>query len=166
MNSMTWDQFHCRIPINATIRAIYQKWSTQNGLESWFLKLAEFHEENGNLRPGDEYIQEGDQFRWLWHGYSDEHVEQRSILSANGLDLIKFSFSDNTKVEVRIYREYGMSIVDLHQSEITFKEIPKENLHVQCAIGWTFYLTNLKSILEGGIDLRNKDIALQNVVTA
>ena len=166
MNSTSWDQFHCRIPINATIRAIYQKWTTQKGLESWFLRLAEFRDSDGNIRPRDEYVQQGDQFHWLWHGYSDEHGEKRSILAANGLDTIQFGFSDNTTVEVKIYREQGMTIVDLHQTNITYKDIPKDNLHVQCSICWTFYLANLKSIMEGGIDLRNKDVTLQNVITA
>lgn len=30
--------------------------------------------------------------------------------------------------------------------------------------GWTFYLTNLKSILEGGFNLRNKNNKLGDVV--
>lgn len=166
MNNKSWDQFHCRIPINVTSRAIYQKWATQEGLESWFLRMAEFTDHRGEIRSSDDYIKEGDLFHWLWHGYSDEHAEKRSILAANGTDTIAFGFSDDTKVEVKIYREEGMTIVDLHQTGIKFTESPKDNLHVQCSIGWTFYLANLKSILEGGIDLRNKNVALQNVITA
>jgi hypothetical protein len=37
---------------------------------------------------------------------------------------------------------------------------------VGCQLGWTFYLTNMKSIAEGGIDLRNRDIDFKNVVNA
>jgi hypothetical protein len=32
--------------------------------------------------------------------------------------------------------------------------------------GWTFYLANLKSVLEGGLDLRNKNARLQRLVNA
>jgi hypothetical protein len=37
---------------------------------------------------------------------------------------------------------------------------------IECGKGWTFYMTNLKSILEGGIDLRNKNERKQNVINA
>ena len=32
--------------------------------------------------------------------------------------------------------------------------------------GWIFYLANLKSVLEGGLDLRNKRMEITNVITA
>jgi hypothetical protein len=32
--------------------------------------------------------------------------------------------------------------------------------------GWIFYLINLKSVLEGGLDLRNRKVELRNVITA
>jgi hypothetical protein len=35
-----------------------------------------------------------------------------------------------------------------------------------CLGGWTFYLANLKSYLEGGVDLRNKNLALNNMVNS
>lgn len=59
-----------------------------------------------------------------------------------------------------------MSIVELCQSDIPPNDDPKQNLHVQCSIGWTFYLANLKSIFEGGIDLRNKNMELGRVLNA
>jgi len=57
-------------------------------------------------------------------------------------------------------------VVELWQENIPGDEDSKVNLHMGCTKGWTFYLTNLKSILEGGIDLRNKNISLKNVVNA
>jgi hypothetical protein len=33
---------------------------------------------------------------------------------------------------------------------------------VQCQLGWTFYLANLKSVIEGGVDLRNKNVDLKS----
>ena len=43
---------------------------------------------------------------------------------------------------------------------------PLTNLYVNCQLGWTFYLTNLKSIYQGGLDLRNRDQKIGKVVTA
>ena len=39
-------------------------------------------------------------------------------------------------------------------------------VNVGCKTGWTFYLANLKSLLEGGIDLRNKDELLKDVINS
>ena len=35
-----------------------------------------------------------------------------------------------------------------------------------CLEGWTFYLTNLKSVIEGGLDLRNKNLDIKGVINA
>jgi hypothetical protein len=40
------------------------------------------------------------------------------------------------------------------------------NYHVGCKAGWTFYLANLKSILEGGIDMRNKKTRLKEMLNS
>jgi hypothetical protein len=32
--------------------------------------------------------------------------------------------------------------------------------------GWIFYMINLKSVLEGGLDMRNRKVELKNVLTA
>lgn len=37
---------------------------------------------------------------------------------------------------------------------------------IECRKGWTFYMTNLKSILENGPDLRNKNIHIREVINA
>ena len=35
--------------------------------------------------------------------------------------------------------------------------------HLGCKTGWTFYLATMKSLYEGGIDLRNRNERLQQV---
>lgn len=40
------------------------------------------------------------------------------------------------------------------------------NYHIGCTKGWNFYLTNLKSLLEGGIDLRNRNKGLKEVINS
>ena len=39
-------------------------------------------------------------------------------------------------------------------------------IFLECGEGWAFYLTNLKSHLEGGIDLRNRNERITGVVNA
>ena len=45
-------------------------------------------------------------------------------------------------------------------------ETEQQHFYIECGKGWTFYMTNLKSILEGGLDLRNKNINLKQVINA
>ena len=54
--------------------------------------------------------------------------------------------------------------MEFTQSEIPIDDNSKENIRLGCAFGWTFYLLNLKSVLEGGLDLRNKDSELNGVI--
>lgn len=79
---------------------------------------------------------------------------------------MKFSFGEAGIVSVAIINEEGENIVELTQEEIPIDEEAKINYHMGCSEGWAFYLVNLKSILEGGIDLRNKDLRLKRVVNS
>ena len=58
------------------------------------------------------------------------------------------------------------TIVELTQDNIPPDDNPATNLHIGCGEGWTFYLANLKSYLEGGIDLRNKNEKIQGVINS
>lgn len=97
-------------------------------------------------------------------------VEFGEIVEVNGTDLIKFTFGGasaaNMTVSVTIKNEEGEKIVELTQENIPEDEDGKTKYHLGCMEGWTFYLANLKSILEGGIDLRNKNEKLQKVINS
>jgi hypothetical protein len=62
--------------------------------------------------------------------------------------------------------ERGHMIVELVQTEIPTDDRGKHYWHLGCKTGWTFYLANLKSLFEGGVDLRNRDEGLKNVVNS
>jgi len=57
-------------------------------------------------------------------------------------------------------------IVELVQENIPDDDQGRLYYHLVCKTGWTFYLDNLKSLLEGGIDLRNKNANLANVINS
>lgn len=164
--SNQWKHFTKRIPIKASAKAIYDAWTTQQGLESWFLRLAQFTKADGTINAKNIPIEKGDRYKWLWFGYDDNTAEEKEILFANGWDQLKFSFSGGCIVSISIKQENGENICELTQ------EMPMENIneqqhfYIDCGNGWTFYLANLKSILEGGNDLRNKNVLLKEVVNA
>ncbi len=161
-----WSKFRKRITIDADPTRIYNAFATQEGLERWFLRKAQFLTNDGRVRKGDELIQNGDKYFWLWHGYDDNVNEKRKILDANNRNFLQFEFTGGCKVSVRIKKADGENILELIQEQIEFDANPYQNLFVACGEGWTFYLANLKSILEGGIDLRNKNTNIQNLINS
>ena len=160
-----WSCFTKRIDINATVDQLYNAWTTRAGIESWFLRTGEFSNAEG-LLAYTTAVQKGDKYKWNWFGYSDEIVEHGEILETNGKDLFEFSFGGTMKVRIQIKTEDGSNILELYQYDIPTDEKEKVNFHLGCAKGWVFYMANLKSILEGGIDLRNKNEKLTNMINA
>ena len=166
MSSYDWSKFELRIPINATPEVIYRALATKEGIESWFLREARFFTEESQPRTSTEYIQKGDRYTWLWHGYDDETVEHNDIIDANGHDSMSFVFAGHCIVTITIGMLDSETIVQLTQQNIPTGEDGRINIHLGCMEGWTFYLTNLKSILEGGLDLRNRNMNIGKVINS
>ena len=164
--SYNWKQFTKRIPIKASAKAIYAAWTTQQGLESWFLRLAQFTKNDGGIRPKNSAIEAGDKYKWLWFGYDDTSVEEKEILTANGWDKLQFSFSGSCIVTISIKQEEGETICELVQDMMMEDENEQQQFYIECGNGWGFYMANLKSVLEAGLDLRNKNVNLKQVINA
>jgi uncharacterized protein YndB with AHSA1/START domain len=162
MNDNKWTSFKVTGDYNTDVRSLYEAWTTSAGLEKWFLRKAEFFSIVGRLREPEEFIMKEDVYEWYWHGWGDNTVEKGEILEANGTDLIKFTFAKDCIVTVSFYSRNGVSIVELSQENIPEESDPSKNLYVQCQLGWTFYMANLKSVMEGGVDLRNKKVELSS----
>jgi uncharacterized protein YndB with AHSA1/START domain len=166
MNNHDWGKFEMRIPVYTNIQTVYDAWTTSAGLEKWFLRKAKFVKPDGTVVAPRNNILEKDTYEWFWHGWSDDVVERGTVLDANGKDFFKFIFGKAGFVSVVIKTEEDATIVELTQENIPTDEDSKFNFYLGCSTGWTFYLTNLKSILEGGLDLRNKNVLLKKVLNS
>ena len=166
MSEYDWSKFILRIPVNASVESIYNAWATKSGIEKWFLRKAEFYTDANRLRTENEQIRKGDRYTWLWHGYDDNTVEHNYILEANGVDTLSFVFAGNCVVTITIGIIDTEVILQLTQENIPTGEERKAEIHVGCMEGWTFYLANLKSILEGGKDLRNRNLNIGKVINS
>lgn len=166
MKPFNWGRFITRININAPIETIYAHWATRAGIEKWFLRMSEYKKADGTILKENEQVSPTDIYRWRWHGWPDETEEKGNILDCNGKDKFRFSFGDAGNCTVSIYKEGNETIVELVQEDIPDTEEGRQQWHLGCKTGWTFYLANLKSILEGGIDLRNKNEKLSRVINA
>lgn len=165
-NTLDWSQFVVRINVNAAADKLYRAWATRSGMEFWFLRLSEYKTSDDRVRAHDEMVTKGDKYKWLWYGWPDETVEYGEILEANGKDTFKFSFGKAGNCTVSIYKELDETIVELLQNNIPSDDAGKHYWHVGCKTGWTFYMANLKSQFEGGIDLRNKNDKLQQMLNS
>jgi hypothetical protein len=166
MSNFDWSWFTVRINVKASTEKLYWCWATKEGIEFWFLRRSDYKKPNGQLFTGDEYVQKGDLYSWWWHGYPDEVVEHGEILDCNGKNFFEFKFGAAGKCSVKIYEEHGEMVVELLQYDIPTDDVSKQNWHIGCKTGWTFYMANLKSMIEGGIDLRNRNEQLQNMLNA
>jgi uncharacterized protein YndB with AHSA1/START domain len=163
---MDWTSFTVRVPVNASTEKLYSCWATREGMEYWFLRMSEYKSADGKERALTEQVLPGDSYTWLWHGWPDETVEHGEILECNGSDYLKFSFGKAGNCSVFIKMEGGQQLVELVQENIPDDEQGRHYWHLGCKTGWTFYLANLKSLLEGGIDLRNRNAELKNVINS
>lgn len=157
MAAYDWTKFSKRIIVNVPVVEAYLAWAIGDELKCWFLKETQFINAYGFEREGDSPIQVGDKYTWHWYGWDGQ--EQGEILEANGKDKLAFTFAGPCKVTVTFTQQGSGTLVELVQENIPTDDESKAKLHVSCTQGWTFYMANLKSILEGGIDLREKTVA-------
>jgi uncharacterized protein YndB with AHSA1/START domain len=165
-NAIDWTRFEVRINVKAPIQDLYDAWATRKGIERWFLRLSEYKKPDGSSCGMEESVKKGDTYKWLWYGYPDSTVEHGEILAVNCKDEFKFSFGKAGNCTVRIFPEDDEAIVELVQDSIPTDDKGKLNYYVGCKGGWTFYLANLKSLFEGGIDLRNRKIRVQEMLNS
>lgn len=156
-----WSSFTVNIPIDQPEEKIMEYWLSQEKLEKWFLKLAEFTSPEGNKRGNTESIQPGDSYRWQWFGWPESIEEHGELLKPELGEFLRFVFGKAGIVGVRLVKENDQTILRLVQERIPTDEESRMNFYTGCKTGWTFYLLNLKSIIQGGPDLRNKRSELQ-----
>ena len=90
-------------------------------------------------------------------------MEKGTVKQANGKDHVQFTFAGSL-VDVRLRKEGKVVIVELIQSGIPTDPASKKNVRLGCHVGWTFWLANLKSVYEGGLNLRNTNQELTGMV--
>jgi uncharacterized protein YndB with AHSA1/START domain len=166
MSAYDWSKFSLKVNINAPVAAIYDAWTIPERLEDWFLRRATFSRNADSPRERFLHIQKGDTYVWNWHGHPDEIMEKGEVLLANEADKLQFSFTAGGIVTVDIGEALGETIVMLTQEKIPTDEKGKVSYHMGCMTGWTFYLANLKSYMEGGVDLRNKNLNFTNMINS
>ena len=149
-----WSRFALHHFYHSSLADVFRAWSTAGGLASFFIREAAFISPDGTVRRSDEIIRPGDLYLWKW--IHDYELEGR-ILAIEENALISFTFGSMT-VTVTIRNFDDAVLLTLEQTEIpTDGGDEKAWSHLNCRSCWAHYLTNLKAVLEHGIDLREND---------
>ena len=164
MYNFDWTRFTKKIAVMSGLATMYDAWTKPVEIEKWFLKTANFYDSNASLIDKNGSIEKGFTYEWSWHLY--DAIERGKIVEVNGTDLIEFTFAGECDVVVKLAQQGEDVIVELTQSNIPTDEASKQNIRLGCASGWAFYMVNLKSVYEGGLDLRNKTEGLRGVVNS
>ena len=159
MKNFDWTQFTRKIAVQAPIQKIYDAWTKPIELERWFLSKAEFYTSEKEKIEKNQSIKEGLSYSWQWYLYPV--TEHGKVTKANGKDFLQFTFAGDCLVDVSFETFKNGTIVSLTQKNIPTDDENKVNVRLGCDNGWSFYLVNLKSVYEGGLDLRNKDPELK-----
>ncbi len=138
-----WSQFTQRVAVAAPVEKVFQMWTDPAQLRSWFLADAKID------------LKKGGDFEWKWIAGVKE---KGKVLSVKKPSKLSFTFAGSV-CEVTFKKDKRGSLVILHQHNIPETEKGKFDVHLNCSCGWTFYLTNLKTYLEYGIDLRETNAA-------
>ena len=162
MKDFDWTRFELKVLVKAPLEKIYGAWTTKKEIERWFLKEAVFLDVQNNKIGDDVPVISGNTYAWSWYLYSETETGRINI--ANGNDHIRFTFAGNCLVDVFLKQVDEFTEVTLVQSGIPTDDHSKKEIRLGCHTGWSFYLVNLKSVYEGGIDLRNKNTEFKPMV--
>jgi uncharacterized protein YndB with AHSA1/START domain len=164
MKTFNWASFTRKIAVKAKLATIYDAWANPAEIEKWFLSKANYYDANRHRLNRSENFEKGHTYEWSW--FNHDITENGSIKLANGKDRIQFSFAGSCLVDIKLTAQKEYVIVELSQKNIPTDEESREKIRLGCDSGWSFYLVNLKSVYEGGHDLRNKLPAFKGMVNS
>jgi len=165
-----WTKFRQKEYIKAPVNEIFSKWATPKGITEWFIKKAQYESENKDTRSAGEFIKKGDYYTWE---FDAGLIMRGKILDVHENSSLKFTFGkkepgsdEDVIVNVDLKEQGEMTVIEITQNNIADNEYGHVTYNLSCMVGWSYYLTNLRSIIESGLDFREKDKELAKETTA
>jgi len=148
-----WTRFTVHMYCRAPLDRVWSAWSTAAGLESFFIARATHTAADGTERGPKDEAQAGDAYCW---DFCQPFQLRGAFRSVERPHRIAFSFGGmETTVSLR---DAGDAVdVELHQIGCRTDDPGRVGDHLNCRSCWVFFLTNLKSVLESGTDLRDRE---------
>jgi uncharacterized protein YndB with AHSA1/START domain len=161
LETYSWTEFTVREYFNSHVDTIFKYWTTSSKIVLWFLKKAHFLNPNGLEKKPDEMVNPNDSYSWQ---FGKELTMIGKILDIELNKYIIFTFgqkepgsNEYVQVKVSFEENNNKTKVIIKQNNIVDNDFGQINYNLSCILGWTYYMTNLRSILESGYDLRDKD---------
>lgn len=150
---MDTSKFTKRIRIKCLPEEAFERWVTAKGLESWFLSRATF--------SSGERARAGDTFELAWGEGTTDYGE---VIAVEEPSLFEFSwYAGKGRIRVSFAPIDTGTLIEVTQIVASEGEAQLAEF-LDCRDGWTFMLTNLKCIMEGGFDLRETQPDLPGLV--
>ena len=160
-NSFNLAEFRHSIYLHSHLSEVYYYIASSDGICRWFMGQAEYTDPDGNVLNSAVPAHKDDSFRWQWLA-KDLHISG-SVIDAIENELFTFTFGRSFEVTITIKEDNGRTLLTLHQ-KYTKGAGKNDFAHINCCTCWVFFLTNLKSVLEHGIDLRETLIDDESLV--
>lgn len=159
--SYDWTQFKREVFIQADLPTVFQAWAKPAEITKWFIATATAVTPENKTRPASQMMQIGDRYHWQWH---QELQANGTILDMCENERLQFTFGDkepgsDEKIIVTVnFNDLGdRTSITLHQENLPDTEQGHVRWHMGCNMGWSFFMTNLKALLEHGVDLRETE---------
>jgi uncharacterized protein YndB with AHSA1/START domain len=151
LENYDWSHFDINYYFPSPLEKVFSAWSTNRGLKSFFIETIEVTNPEGRKKRDEETYQTGDTYSWKWrHEFGVSGAFTKVIPN----QLVEFSFGSMV-VSVHFKQLSDSTLLRLVQTNIPTTNLGRATSHMNCRICWTFFLTNLKSILVNGTDLRD-----------
>jgi len=155
------DKFTHAIYLNAPAEKVFELLATPLGITKWFIGKAKYYYRNLNIRLGEEQVCKGDSFLWSWQ---NKDLELKGIvMECNTNKKFRFTFSPLFIVTIDLTQSKNKTYLALTQ-EYQESAVKNDFNYINCCTCWVFFLTNLKSVIENKIDLRETEDADEMLV--
>lgn len=169
MESYDWTQFHVHMFYRAPLTEVFDRFATGAGLASFYIRNGTFTAPDGTIRPPDERFATGDSYHF---DYLHDYAHGGVVHAVEDGRLVSFSFGP-CDVTIRFRSVDGVvgsgevverpdgggtfTEVDLHQTSCPTEDPERAWLHLNCRSCWIYFMTNLRSVLAGGPDIRDHE---------
>lgn len=160
--NFNWKKFVRSVYLPVSPTEAYKLAATPEGITKWFIGKALYTSPGGLVRKYNEPAKTGDTYEWDW-GYKDFKVTGK-VLDTEENKNFAVTFGKSYRVEI-IIEDAGANrtLFKLVQEQMEGEEQDVFN-YINCYGCWTFFLNNLRSVTEGGIDLREREFNLDELV--
>jgi hypothetical protein len=156
----SWKEFRRSVLVSPSLETALPLLNTAEGLSRWFIGTCRFYRGDAEPRGPNEPAQSGDGFEWMW---LNKPLKLDGAVLEVGSNSIRYTFGAAGHVVFSAREENGRVRVSIEQALDGDSEYNSEDW-VNCYVCWSFFLLNLKSVIEHHTDLREREITDDELV--